>query len=209
MRDSASSARWRNASLIKSSVGWTCFVRRHFHGGSGDHFRSGQSLIAQSAAERILHQQLLQLQVGLCHGQGLLVLRDGALRADDFDGRQAADFHLLLGVGERLLGEGQRFFLHAHVLVGIDQIPIHVFDLVDRGDDLQAEGDVGEFAVVLGDANEARVRGESKSLQKMLRDGCPEVGVQSRAQGRKEAIRGLPRVIEAHGQIRSPLKACL
>ena len=98
----------------------------------------------------------------------MLVLRDGALCADHFDGRQAADFDLLLGVGERLLGESQRFFLHANVLVGVDQIPVHGLNLVDRGNDLQAEGHVGKFAVVLGDADEASVGRESEPLEQML-----------------------------------------
>ncbi len=95
----------------------------------------------------------------------LLILRDGALRAHGFDGSQAADLDLLLRIGKSLLGKSQRFILHASVLVSVDQVPIDVFDLVDTIDDLQAEGDVGKFAIVFGDANEAGVGRESEALQ--------------------------------------------
>ena len=39
-----------------------------------------------------------------------------------------------------------------------------------RGNDLQAEGHIREFAFVLGDANKASVRGEAEALQQMLSD---------------------------------------
>ena len=68
-----------------------------------------------------------------------------------FDGSQAADLDLLLGIGQSFLGKGQRFILHARVFVGIDQIPVNVFDLIDRVDNLQTKGDISEFAIVLSD----------------------------------------------------------
>ena len=107
-------------------------------------------MIAQGAAERVLHEQLLQLQVSQGNRQTLLILGNGALGADNFDRRQAADFHLLLGIGERLVGESQRFLLHPSVLVGVNQIPVHGLNLVHRRDHLQAEGNVGKFTVTPG-----------------------------------------------------------
>ena len=100
----------------------------------------------------------------------MLVLRDRALSANRLDGCQAADFHLLLRIGECLFSEGQRLFLHARVLVGVDQIPVHGLNLVHRGNDLQSEGHIRLFARILGDANETIVRGEAESLQQMLRN---------------------------------------
>ena len=90
------------------------------------------------------------------------------------------DLRLLLGIGQRLLRIGQRFLLHAHVFVGIHQIPIHIFDLVDGGDDLQAEGDVRNFTIVLGDADETQIRERAKALQKILSDPELEVRTQVR-----------------------------
>ena len=88
--------------------------------------------------------------------------------ADDLDRRHGPDLGLTLGIIERFLAIGQRFLRHAHVFVGVDEIPIHVLDLIDRGDDLQAKSDVGNLAVVFGDANEAHVRQKAKALKQVL-----------------------------------------
>ena len=80
----------------------------------------------------------------------------------DFDGGECTDFHLLLVVTEGLLREGKSFFLHADVLVGVDQVPVNIFDLVDGGDYLQAEGHVAALAVVLRDVNEAQIGASPK-----------------------------------------------
>ena len=165
--------------------------------------------IVQRAAERVLHEQLLQLKVGLSHRHSLLVRGHGALRAYRFNGGETADFNLFLGVGKRLLGKRQRFFFHALVLVGIDEIPVHVLDLIDGGDNLQAESHVGKFAVVFGDADEASVGRKSKTLQKMLSHSGLEAGVQGGLRLVKEAVRGAARVVEAHNQVGSPVESLL
>ena len=54
------------------------------------------------------------------------------LRLHHRDGRQRADLHLLLGIGERLVRQLQRALLHLHVLVGIHQVPVDVLDLRNR-----------------------------------------------------------------------------
>ena len=79
-------------------------------------------------------EYLLQLQVVLGDDQILLAGVYGALRADDLDRRHGPDLGLTLGIIERFLGIGQRFLLYAHVFVGVDEIPVHVFDLIDGGD---------------------------------------------------------------------------
>ena len=108
--------------------------------------------------------------------------RDRALRADHLNRRRGADLCLALRIVKRLLRVRQSFLLHAHILEGIDKIPIHVFDLVDGGNDLQAEGDVGDLAVILGDADEARVGQKSETLQQVLRKAELEVRTQLRRQ---------------------------
>ena len=60
----------------------------------------------------------------------LLILGDSALCADHFDRRQAADLDLFLGVGKSLFRESQRLILNAGVFVSVDQVPVHVFNLV-------------------------------------------------------------------------------
>ena len=85
---------------------------------------------------------MLQLKVGLRNRKLLHIARDCALRPHHFDRRQSADFYLFLGVGECLLSECQRLLLDADVFIGVHQVPIDVFNLIDRGDYLQAKRDV-------------------------------------------------------------------
>src|SRR6202034_663114 len=193
--------------VIDQVLGWNhLFLRGNVHGRGRNHIRSGQRWILKTARKRILHQQLFQLQIGLRERHQLLILSDGALSAYGFDWRQAADLDLLLRIRKRLLGKRQRLILHAGVLVGIDQIPVNVFDLIDGINDLQTERYIGEFAIVFGDADEAGIRGKPEALQKRLGDGRLEARGQSRTGTGKEAVGGLPLVIEAHLQIHAPLK---
>ena len=110
--------------------------------------------------------------------EALLIGGYRTLRPHHLDGRQCADLHLLLRIGEGLLGKRERLFLHPYIFVGVHQVPVHVFDLVDGGDNLQAEGNVGNFAVVFGDVNEARIGRKAKPLQQMLGHSSLEVGVE-------------------------------
>ena len=174
-------------------------IRRHIHGGSRDHFSAGQGLVAQGAAERVLHQQLLQLKIREGDGQQLLVLGRCALRAHDLDGRKAADLHLLLGVGKRFVSESQRLFLHADVLVGVDQVPVHGLDLVDGGNDLLVEGHVGKLAIVFGDADKAGVGGKAKSLQQVLGELEIKTGFELRTERLEGRVANrLASIVETH-----------
>ena len=118
------------------------FLRGQFHSRGRNHFGVGQCRVDERAAECILHQELLQLKVGQRHGQGLLIGGDCALRPYHLDRREGPDFHLLLIVRKCFLGESQLLLLHPYVLVGEHQVPVHVFDLVDGGGDLQAESHI-------------------------------------------------------------------
>src|SRR6202049_3803809 len=201
--------------MVKSFVdqilgGLNLFILRHLHGGSWNHVRLRQHGIMESPAECVLHDQLLQLKIGLGNGDSLLVRGHGALRAYCLNRRETADFDLFLGVGECLLGKSQRLFFHPQILVGIHQIPIHVFDLVYRGGDLQAESDVGQLTIVLGDANEASVPRKAKALKEMLSQAEIEVGVELRAQRREWSVpQCRTRIVEADVEIRTPVKALL
>ena len=131
----------------------------------------------------------------------MLIGSHGAFGAHHFDGRQGSDFHLLLVIGERLVRQGQRVLLHFDVLVSIHQVPVHVLDLIDGGDHLQAERDVGNLAVVFRDANEPRVRQKSQSLQQGLAESGTEIGIQRRAQGGERLVGGDARVVETDREL--------
>ena len=171
---------------------------RQLHPGSRNYFRLRQQRIFNAAAERILHQQLLQLQIVLRQDQVLLIGRNRALRTHHLNRRRSAHLCLPLGIIQRLLTISQCLLLHAHVFIGIHQIPIHIFDLVDRSNNLQAEGHVGNLAVVLGDVNEAQVRSRPKSLQQVLRDLELKIRSQVRRQQTYRTVGGDVRVVESH-----------
>src|SRR5208337_1684144 len=100
----------------------------------------------------------------------------------------------------------QRLLLDSHVLIGVDQVPIQVFDLVHGGDDLQAESHVGDLAVILGDADEARVRHEAKSLQQVLGESELQTRVNQRTVCNVWLVRRQMRVVESHRKVRAPMK---
>ena len=165
-------------------------LRRQFHGRGRNDFGIGQHRVDERAAERVLHQQLLQLKIGQRQGQGLLIGGDCALCPDHFDRREGPDFHLLLIVGERLLGESQLLLLNPDVLVGVHQVPVHVFDLVDGGGDLQPESHIGNFTIVLGNLNVAGVRGESEALKQVLRQLKLKAGIRTGFNGVERVFGG-------------------
>ena len=68
------------------------------------------------AADGVLHQELLKLQVVLRHDQVLLTCGDRALRAHDLNGRHSANLCLALGIFKCLLSVCERFLLHAYIL---------------------------------------------------------------------------------------------
>ena len=111
-----------------------------------------------------------------------------------------SDLDLLLVIGERFVGEGEGVLLDFHILVGVDQVPVNVFDLVDGGDHLEAERDVGELAVILRDDDEATVGKRAETLEQMLSQFGAETGVQSRTVDRELVVGGDARVIEADRQ---------
>ncbi len=159
------------------------FLVRNLHGVGGNDFGIREHRVNQRAAEGVFHQQLLQFQVRPRRDQVLLPSGFFTLRTDDLDRRERSDLDLLLVVGKCLVGECERTLLHFHVFVGVDQVPVNILDLVDRCDDLQAKGNVRNFAIVLRDSDEASVRQKSKALQQRLADGGPEVGVEAGTAG--------------------------
>jgi hypothetical protein len=63
----------------------------------------------------------------------------------------------------------QVLFRQPCILVGIHQIPVDVLDLIDGRNDLEAKRDIGNLAIVLGNANEAIIRSKAEALHQVLR----------------------------------------
>src|SRR3954468_14833908 len=135
------------------------------HGSGGDDFRVRELRVLQGAAKSVLHQKLLEVEVGLRLHEALLVGRYGVLSANDFDGSKASDLDLLLIVRQRFLRKGKGLLLHPHVFVRKDQVPVQILNLVDCRGYLQAKGNVCDLAVVLRNADQAIVRQKAETLQ--------------------------------------------
>src|SRR5450432_552904 len=179
----------------------------HLHRRGRNHIGLGQNRIFDAAAERVLHEQLLQLKIVLRHNQILLIRGDRTLRAHHLNRRHRPDLRLALAVVQSLLRVGQRLLLHADVFVSEDQIPVHVLNLVDGGDYLQAESNVGNLAVIFGDANESSVGQRAKSLQQVLRDPKLKVRSELGSEQADGAVGGQVIIVKARGESGAPMKA--
>ena len=99
---------------------------------------------------------------------------------------------MLLIVVESFVGIVQRALLDLSVLVGVDQVPVDILHLADRGNDLSLEAEVGKLQILLSDVDEALVGGKSKALQQRLVDREVETCSDLRAEDVEDAVRGLP-----------------
>src|SRR5262249_8974689 len=123
-----------------------------------------------------------------------------ALRPHHVQGRQSADLHLLLVIGERLLRQRQGTFFYLAVFVGIHQVPVDVLDLAYRRDDLSLEGFLGDLLVILGNAYEARIHVPAPTLQQVLGQRRDEGGIDRRVGEGARAVVGETVVLETYAQ---------
>ena len=96
-----------------------------------------------------------------------------------------------LGIVEGLLRERKRLLIDLRLLVGADQVPINIFDLSDGGDHLIFESDVGDFLVVLRNAQIAQVGAEPKTREQFLLKLKTKRGGKRGRQVEERAIGGL------------------
>src|ERR1041385_419502 len=144
--------------IVDHVLHWNHWLLRwHLHSRSRNDIGLSENGIFNAAAERVLHEQLLQLKIILRDDQILLIGGDRTLSAHHLNWRHRADLGLALAVVEGFLRISQRFLLHAYIFVGKDQIPIHVLDLINGSNYLQTERDVRNLAVILRNANETSV----------------------------------------------------
>ena len=105
--------------------------------------------------DRLLHDELLVFEIGLRGDESLLVGGDRGVGVDDIERRERADLELLAVVFGELGGLRESALLGLLVLIGADQAPVDVLDLVDGVEQLLAEGGVGDAAIVFGLQDEA------------------------------------------------------
>ena len=79
---------------------------------------------------------MLKLQIILRDDQILLARGERTLRAHNLDRWHGSNFYLAFRIIQSFLRVSERFLLHADVLKRIHQVPIHVFNLIYRGNDL-------------------------------------------------------------------------
>ena len=96
--------------------------------------------------ERVLHQQLVQTQVGAGNGEIALGGSHCVLIGHHLHRGNRIEFELLLIIGERLVGETERTLIDLLVLVGIDQVPINILDLGHGGNDLCFESKICDLS---------------------------------------------------------------
>src|SRR3989442_14714060 len=96
-----------------------------------------------------------------------------------------------------------------HVVIAVDQVPVNILDLIRGSDHLQAEGNIGNLAVVLGDADKPRRGQEPTALQQRLCKREAEIGVDGRAKSTERLVGSDAVVVESHRQVRAPVKALL
>src|SRR5580704_6914778 len=92
-------------------------------------------------------------------------------------------------------------FLDLGVLVGVDEIPINVFDLANGSDHLSLEGEIGDHQILLCNVNITLVGGESEALQQRLVNRKVKTRGDLRAQDVEDAVRGLPEAKRRDGEI--------
>jgi hypothetical protein len=73
--------------------------------------------------------------------------------------------HAGLRVRVQLFSRSERFLFHFDFLVQGDQVRVQPDHAVDGGDQLQPQEKISDFPLVLGDADEAAVYGQSESVQ--------------------------------------------
>ena len=167
--------RWPSASATMSSVRRGGVARTSsVCTCDGAHGHGFEDWVVEVLRQGVLDEQLLELQRRTRDGQVLLAIGDLGLGLEDIHRGDGLELQLLAAVGEGLVGEVERTRLHLLVLVGGHEVPVHVGDLRDGGDDLQLEGLVGDLLVVACDAQIAQVGTESEAGEQLLLQRRPE-----------------------------------
>src|SRR5579862_973571 len=170
------------------------------HGVGWNDGGGGENGVAEISRNGILDQKFLQLKFVLGEKQILVGGSFLTLGTHDLHGSDGTDLHLLTIVGESFFRQFQGALFHFDIFISIDQIPIDVLNLRNRSDDLAAEGDIGDFAVIVGDADEPHIGGKTEPGQEVLAQGKTKSAIDFRRQDAESAIGGDAVVIEVETQ---------
>jgi len=122
----------------------------------------------------------LEIRPGDC--QILIAFGRFGLRLHDVHLGNALELQLLPGVVQSLVGERQRLFVDARLLIGVNKVPVDVLDLGDGRNDLVLEGNVGNLLVVFSNAKKPQVRPEAKPGEAVPDELSAVEGIQLRRQ---------------------------
>src|SRR5262249_13918093 len=102
---------------------------------------------------------------------------------------------LLLVVVIKFLRDRHGLLLYFHVFACINEFPIRVNRVCDGRNGLLRECQISNLAIVLRDADVARVHGSAESIQQLLRETDKNRGLYGRIKQVRKRSRGTPRVI--------------
>ena len=122
--------------------------------------------------------------------------------AHHFDTGQQAELDFAFVVAEELLREFEVKAASLDLGRESDQVPVETDHAVDRGHDLLLERKVGNFAIILGDADVDRIQAAPEALGKALRDRQAEIRIERRIEVVAVDVVLRPRIREVE------LKAC-
>ena len=126
-----------------------------------DHRRDRQNGSCHVFGDRVLHQQLLKLKIGLRQEQVLIGARDSASRLRQGDRSQGSDFDLLLS-SESVFSASSKARCSPSHSRSVDQVPVNVLYLRNCRNDLVAKGNVFNLPVITRDADPAQVRDRTR-----------------------------------------------
>ena len=119
------------------------------------------------------------------------------LGAHDFDAGQQARLHLALVVAQQVLGELQVPAAGLDLGYETDEVPVKVDYVVDGGEHLLFEGEIGNLAVVLGDTDIDRVDTATEALRESLADSQVRAAYENRVEVTPDVVRVLAEVGKA------------
>ena len=151
-------------------------------------------------------EKLLEVVLGgLDGGQGLddLALLGGYFRlgGEDVDGGEGADLNLFLVHGQKVFGDLEGLLLDLEVHLGVDKVPISLFNGVDRVGDGFLQGGRGLLFAVGRDQDLPLRGGQTEPFQEGLGEIRLQDGVVVGVVGGETAVTLVPDAVEADGQV--------
>ncbi len=154
--------------------------------------------------DETLEDVLALLDQGLGLEDVRLALGDGRLGVEDLERGQGPDVDLLLVLGQEIAGKLERLPLDVEAFDGINEGPVGLLDLVDRGDEGRPELALGNVQVVPG--NDDLPAGDLGA--EVLQEGLGEVEAQGASIAGVDELVGLVRiglvVLEGQGHVAAP-----